>query len=284
MSRINDCFKNLKTDNRKALIPFITAGDPDTNMTILLMQSLVAAGADIIELGIPFSDPMADGPVIQRASERALKNGVSLKDVLTIVAEFRQLNKTTPIVLMGYLNPIEVMGYKEFAKAASEAGVDGVLIVDLPPEESIDLVKALKSKKIAPIFLLAPTTTPERIDTIARHAEGYLYYVSVKGITGSKNLDVKEVEEKVAEIRHHTKLPVGVGFGINSAERAAQVSAVSDAVIVGSAIVKQIEETQDKGELLENISQFVSDLRSAMDAVDLGTWTKEDVDLSSWRS
>lgn len=265
MSRITNCFENLRAQQRTALIPYITAGDPNPTLTVSLMQALVAAGADVIELGIPFSDPMADGPVIQRASERALAAGTSLRKVLDMVTTFRQHDQSTPVVLMGYLNPIEIMGYKTFADAAYEAGVDGVLTVDLPPEEMADFGDLLREHEIAPIFLLAPTTTPERIKRISAQASGYLYYVSLKGVTGSAALDVTAVADKLAEIRQHTELPIGVGFGIKDADTAARVAKISDAVIVGSALVRLVE-TEPEDKLLETIPAFLRQLRQAMDA------------------
>jgi len=266
MNRLNSCFEKLRADKRKALIPFITAGDPSPTFTEPMMHALVDAGADVIELGIPFSDPMADGPVIQRASERALAADTSLEIVLNIVQSFRATNQTTPIVLMGYLNPIEIMGYENFAPKAQTVGVDGVLTVDLPPEEMGEFQPLLQAHDIAPIFLVAPTTTSERIKNIASKSAGYLYYVSIKGVTGSANLDVSEVANKVAEIRQHTNLPIGVGFGIKDAETAAKIAKVSDAVIVGSAIVQQIE-TENQDKLLETIPAFLRGLRQAMDKV-----------------
>jgi len=266
MSRLTTCFDKLRAQKRTALIPFITAGDPTPNLTVPLMHALVDAGADVIELGVPFSDPMADGPVIQRASERALAAGTRLSDVLNMVKTFREQNQTTPVVLMGYLNPIEIMGYKSFVKSAQAAKVDGVLTVDLPPEEGSEFCTLLRSHAIAPIFLLAPTTTPERIKRICAQSDGYLYYVSLKGVTGSANLDVTSVAEKVAEIRQYTELPIGVGFGIKDAETAAQIAQISDAVIVGSAIVQRIE-TEPQEKLLETIPAFLRELRQAMDAI-----------------
>jgi tryptophan synthase alpha chain len=251
MSRFTNCF-----NKKAALIPFITAGDPNPKLTVPLMHTLVEAGADVIELGIPFSDPMADGPVIQRASERALAAGTSLTDVLAMVKQFRVDNQTTPVVLMGYLNPIEIMGYEQFVKAAQDAQVDGVLTVDLPPEEATEFTKILKNYNIAPIFLLAPTTTTERIKKIASQAEGYLYYVSLKGVTGSANLDLNSVAEKLTEIKKYSNLPIGVGFGIKDAKTAAQVATISDAVIVGSALVQLIENTSED-KILEVVSAFI---------------------------
>jgi tryptophan synthase alpha chain len=266
MNRLKTCFDNLRAKKRTALIPFITAGDPSPTLTVPLMHGLVEAGADIIELGVPFSDPMADGPVIQRASERALAQGVCLQDILDMVKTFRAQNQTTPVVLMGYLNPIEIMGYEAFVRTTESVEVDGVLTVDLPPEEfTRDFDILLRSHSLTPIFLLAPTTTPERIKHICSRASGYLYYVSLKGVTGSASLDVNSVAEKVKEIRHYTDLPIGVGFGINDAKSAAKVAKVSDAVIVGSALVRMVEtEPQDK--LLEVMPAFVQALRQGMDA------------------
>ncbi len=266
MNRLTTCFANLRTQQRAALIPFITAGDPTPTLTVPLMHGLVKAGADILELGVPFSDPMADGPVIQRASERALSQGVGLGDIFAMVTEFRKQDKTTPVVLMGYLNPIEIMGYKTFVQIAQTAEVDGVLTVDLPPEEASEFSALLGSHAIAQIFLLAPTTTEERIKLICSHASGYLYYVSLKGVTGSANLDIDGVADKVAEIRQYSDLPIGVGFGIKDAESAAQVAKVSDAVIVGSALVRLVE-TEPQSKLLEAMPAFVEKLHRGMNAV-----------------
>lgn len=266
MSRLKTCFDNLRAKKRTALVPFITAGDPTPTLTVPLMHGLVKAGADVIELGVPFSDPMADGPVIQRASERALAQGVCLQDILDMVKTFREQDKTTPVVLMGYLNPIEIMGYETFVQAAHSVEVDGVLTVDLPPEEvtrEFDIL--LRSHALDPIFLLAPTTTPERIKRICAQASGYLYYVSLKGVTGSASLDANAVAKKVEEIRQYTDLPIGVGFGIKDAQSAARVAKVSDAVIVGSALVRMVE-TEPQDELLEVMPAFVQALRQEMDA------------------
>ena len=268
MSRITARFEELDAKGQVALIPFVTAGDPNPDVTVPLMHSMVEAGANLIELGVPFSDPMADGPVIQRASERALDNGVGIRDVLAMVQEFRQSDPHTPVILMGYLNPIEVMGYESFAVAASEAGVDGVLTVDLPPEEADDLVNALRPKEIDPIFLLAPTSTEERIGRICEAASGFVYYVSVKGTTGSGKLMLGEVAEKMAQIRKHTKLPVGVGFGIKDAESAQAVAQVGDAVIVGSVLVNIIESLVDRpDEIAPEISRILGSMRQAMDLI-----------------
>jgi tryptophan synthase alpha chain len=266
MSRIAQRFGELRVTGRKALIPFVTAGDPKPWVTVPLLHAMVEAGADIIELGVPFSDPMADGPVIQHASERALKNKISMKDVFGMVRDFRKKDQRTPIVLMGYLNPIEVMGYEAFAAAAAEAGVDGVLTVDLPPEEAETFLKAVRAKEIDPIFLLAPTTVAKRMDTICKAANGFVYYVSIKGVTGASNLDIDDVAQHVAEVRKHTELPVGVGFGIRDPESAAQVARVADAVVVGSAIVGRVEALQDKPERIPaEVGAFIGSLRRAMD-------------------
>ncbi len=266
MSRFAACFSALKSSGRKALIPYVTAGDSNPAMTVPLMHAMVDAGADIIELGVPFSDPMADGPVIQAACERALVHHVSLHDVLGMVAEFRKTNDTTPVVLMGYLNPIEVMGYTAFAQSAAEAGVDGALTVDMPPEEADELVAALKARAIDTIFLLSPTSTPERIRLIASQANGFLYYVSFKGVTGANRLDVNAVAKSVDAIRAVTDIPVGVGFGIRDASSAAAVAAVADAVVVGSALVKEIAVAENVDTAIARISEVLSGMRQAMDA------------------
>ena len=266
MSRLSATFESLKSESKTALIPFITAGDPQPSVTVNLMHDMVDAGANILELGIPFSDPMAEGPVIQAACERALEHNVSLHDVLGMVAEFRAKNNETPIVLMGYLNPVEVMGYETFAEAASSAGADGLILVDLPPEEGADLVDALKAKAIDPIFLLAPTTTDDRIEMICNIASGFVYYVSLKGVTGAANLDVDSVVQKVNQIRGHTSVPVGVGFGIRDAESAAQVAEVADAVVVGSAVVKRVADNADNPEKIsKEVCGLLSSMRKAMD-------------------
>lgn len=267
MSRIAGRFRDLRSQGRTALIPYITAGDPQPTVTVPLMHALVEAGADLLELGVPFSDPMADGPVIQRAAERALEHHTSLHDVLDMVAEFRQQNSGTPVVLMGYLNPVEVMGYETFAKAAAEAGVDGALTVDLPPEEADELVTALKAHQLDPIFLLAPTSDDERIKLITDAASGYVYYVAVKGVTGAGNLDVPAVSKKLDQIRKHTGLPVGVGFGIKDATSAAAVAAVADAVVVGSALVQKVEQAAGQHDRINTeIADLLAQMRAGMDA------------------
>lgn len=266
-SRISACFKKLKENNRKALIPYVTAGDSNPSITVPLMHKMVEAGANLIELGVPFSDPMADGPTIQLACERALVHHTSLHDVLEMTAEFRKENSDTPVILMGYLNPVEAMGYKEFSEAAAKAGVDGLLTVDLPPEEGHELVDILKSKSIDPIFLISPTTHEERLKMITQAGSGFLYYVSLKGVTGSSILNVEEVAGRIETIKKETDLPVGVGFGIKDAESAAAVSAVSDGVIVGSSIVKIIENNiDDTDTIMSEIGVLLSSMRTAMDA------------------
>jgi len=266
MSRIPQMFERLRGQGRTALIPFVTAGDPSLDVTVALMHRMVAAGADLIELGVPFSDPIADGPVIQRATERALAHGVRLRDVLELVRRFRDEDDETPVVLMGYLNPIEVMGYRAFAETAADAGVDGALVVDVPPEEGQELVATLRDKQLDLVYLLAPTSDRERIERIGSVASGFVYYVSVKGVTGAGHLDVDAVSAKVAEIRARIELPVGVGFGIKSAEDAARVAAVADAVIVGSAIVQRIEDLAGAPERIpDTVGAFVAELRAAVD-------------------
>lgn len=266
MSRLEKTFNSLKQAQKKALIPFITAGDPNPSVTVNLLHDMVKAGANILELGVPFSDPMAEGPVIQAACERALEHNVSLKDVLAMVKAFRDQDNATPIVLMGYLNPVEVMGYETFANAASEAGVDGVILVDLPPEEGEELVVLLREKSVDQIFLLSPTSTDDRIEKICQLASGFVYYVSLKGVTGAANLDVQSVNEKVTQIRGHTRIPVGVGFGIHDANTAAQISAIADAVVVGSAIVKRVAANADDPEKIsKEVCGLISSMREAMD-------------------
>ena len=268
MSRIQSCFAELKESQRVALIPFITAGDPEPALTVPLMHALVESGADLIELGIPFSDPMADGPVIQKAAERALEYNVSLRDVLQMVAEFRQRDAETPVLLMGYLNPLEVMGYQAFAAEAGEAGVDGVLIVDLPPEEGEEILPLLYAHQVDPVFLIAPTSDHNRIQKICDASRGYVYYVSLKGITGAGHLDLDSVARRVSEIREITPLPIGVGFGIKDAATAAAMGKLADAVIVGSAIVSRIAEHRGDAEsTIRAVSSFIAELRAGLDGV-----------------
>lgn len=264
MSRIQNTFTRLKAEGRKALIPYITAGDPAPGATVGLMHALVAGGADILELGVPFTDPSADGPVIQRAAERALAHGTSLRQVIAMVAEFRKTNEQTPVVLMGYANPVEAMGYETFSEIASAAGVDGLLTVDLPPEEAAGRVEVLKRAGIAPIFLLAPTTPPSRARAVAALADGYVYYVSLKGVTGAANLDVASVAAKLEELRQFIHLPIGVGFGIRDEASASAVAGVADAVVIGSRIVQEVE--SGEAGLGDRLTSFVSGIRRAMDA------------------
>ena len=265
MSRIAGRFQALARERRKALIPYIAAGDPHPSLTVALMHALVEAGADIIELGVPFSDPMADGPVIQRASERALKHGVGLGDVLALVAQFRSEDASTPIVLMGYANPIEAMGMEKFVDAAQAAGIDGVIVVDYPPEECVQFADAVKRAGIDPVFLLAPTSTDERIGQVARLGSGYLYYVSLRGVTGAAHLDLAEVTSKVPRIRAATQLPIGVGFGIRDAESARRVAQAADAVVIGSRLIQEIE-AGAPGEAVARVKAFLKPIRQALDA------------------
>jgi tryptophan synthase alpha chain len=264
MSRIASTFEALHRKGRKALIPFVTAGDPDPKLTVTVMQALAKAGADVIELGVPFSDPMADGPVIQRSSERALKHGISLRNVLGYVAEFRQTDKTTPVVVFGYANPIEAMGVERFADAARAADVDGVLVVDYPPEEAQALVKLLDARGIDTIFLLSPTTSDERLRQVAKLGRGYLYYVSLRGVTGAANINLADVAARVKHVRGFTKLPVGVGFGIRDAQSARAVGEVADAVVIGSALVQEIEKAP-RDQVAGRIEAFLGPIRGALD-------------------
>lgn len=264
MERINVRFNILKSSGRKALIPFITAGDPNPETTLPLMHALVAGGADIIELGVPFSDPMADGPTIQRASERALAKGMNLRKVLDMVQQFRQVNDNTAVVLMGYANPIEAFGVEAFAKAAKAAGVDGVLVVDYPPEECAEFAKVLKANEIAPIFLLAPTSSEQRFKEVADIGAGYIYYVSLKGVTGSGNLDLDEVARRIPQIQKIVGMPVGVGFGIRDAASAKKLGAVADAVVIGSRIIEEIEASTPEEAPLK-VRTFLREIRAALD-------------------
>ena len=265
MSRIQARFQSLARDRRKALIPYITAGDPHPSLTVPLMRALVEAGADILELGVPFSDPMADGPVIQRAGERALKHGVGLSDVLRYVMDFRNGDGATPIVLMGYANPIEAMGAENFIGAARTAGVDGVIVVDYPPEECVEFSALAKKNDIDPIFLLSPTSTDERIEQVARVGSGYLYYVSLRGVTGAANLDYSEVSARIPKIRAATRLPIGVGFGIRDAASAREVARTADAVVIGSRIIQEIE-AGSPDQAVARVKAFLKPIRQALDA------------------
>ena len=268
-SRLAGRFESLRARGGKALIPYIVVGDPFAGFTVDLMHRLVRAGADIIELGVPFSDPMAEGPVIQRAHERALEKGVSLADILVVVAQFRQADTDTPVLLMGYANPVATMGYRDFADRAAESGLDALLTVDMPPEETAALNGELKRVEMDNIFLVAPTTPTERIEKIAAVATGFVYYVSFKGVTGASRLDVPEVAERLAVIRRYTQLPLAVGFGIKDPESAAAVAAVADGVVVGSALVRLMETAAEEGcsegEVLDRAGDFVTALRGGMD-------------------
>ena len=263
MSRIQQVFTTLKQQGRKALIPYITAGDPHPGLTVDLMHELARTGADVIELGVPFSDPMADGPVIQRASERALAHHVTLNHVLEMVQSFRTKNTATPVVLMGYANPVEAMGVERFADRAKAAGVDGVLTVDYPPEECGDFVRMLKARNIDPIFLLSPTTEPARVQTIVDMASGFVYYVSLRGVTGAQNLDIADVAKHIAIIRKKTGLPIGVGFGVRDAATARAIAEVADAVVVGSRMVQAIEQSNEQN-VVANVAALMTELRSAI--------------------
>src|SRR5690606_18095476 len=275
-NRLAEAF--AKAAPRAALIPYVTAGEPSAQATPKLMHALVQAGADIVELGVPFSDPMADGPVIQRAGQRAIERGVGLAQVLDMVAQFRRQDDTTPVVLMGYANPIERMGQQRFIDAAVKAGVDGVLVVDYPPEEMSDFAAMLDSGGLAPIFLLAPTSTEARIARVAQIARGYVYYVSLKGITGAGHLDTDAVEQRLADIRRHVRVPVGVGFGIRDADSAQRIGRFSDAVIIGTKLIETMENAaqdavgqgisdsaQIDARVIEAASGWLSGIRKALD-------------------
>ena len=265
MSRIRGRFEALKKSGRKGLIPYITAGDPQPSLTVPLMRALVEAGADVLELGVPFSDPMADGPVVQRAGERALKFGVGLADVLKMVAEFRKVDAATPVVLMGYANPVEAMGADNFIGAAKIAGVDGVIVVDYPPEECEEFAALARKNEIDPIFLLAPTSTGKRIEDVARNGSGYLYYVSLRGVTGAAHIDFSEIREKIPAIRKATRMPIGVGFGIRDAESARRVAQTADAVVIGSRIIEEIEAAGPE-HAVSRVKAFLKPIRQALDA------------------
>ena len=265
--RLNQVLAQNKAQGRKNLVTFITAGDPNLAATEQLMHALVASGVDVIELGVPFSDPMADGPVIQRASERAVAQGVSLRDVLALVQKFRISNQHTPVVLMGYANPIERMGQDKFIEEAVKAGVDGALVVDYPPDESHDFAQKAQASGLNIIYLVAPTTTDARIKATAAAASGFIYYVSLKGVTGAATLDVQDVSDKVAHLRQFTDLPINVGFGISDATSARAVAQVADGVVIGSKIIQLVESAQSEGQdMVQVVSAWVSDIRSALDA------------------
>ena len=268
MSRIQATFETLKAQRRKALIPYICAGDPLPEATVEVMLAMATAGADIIELGVPFSDPMADGPVIQKASERALAKGIGMTQVLGFVRGFRQRNAATPVVLMGYANPIERYGIPRFIVDAKAAGVDGVLVVDYPPEEAEAFAAALKAESLDPIFLLAPTSTEQRMKDVGRIASGYVYYVSLKGVTGAGHLDIDAVAAVLPRIREHVTVPLGVGFGIRDAATAKAVARSADAVVIGSALVQMLQDrlqTQTRDTLAPAAAAFIADIRAALD-------------------
>jgi tryptophan synthase alpha chain len=265
MSRIASTFAALKAQDKTGLVTFITAGDPGPEMTVPLMHALVAGGADVLELGVPFSDPMAEGPVIQRACERALKFGISLTDVFNYVREFRKTNSGTPVVLMGYANPIERIGPDNFIRCAREAGADGAIIVDYPPEECEAFADAMRANELDLIFLLAPTSTPERVKQVARYGSGFSYYVSLKGVTGAGSIDTADVARRVEAIREHVKLPIGVGFGIRDGATAKAVAAVADAVVIGSRIIQELENTP-KEHAETAVRSFVAGIRAALDS------------------
>jgi tryptophan synthase alpha chain len=264
MSRIESTFAALAAQKRTALITFITAGDPAPELTVPLMHSLVAGGVDVLELGVPFSDPMAEGPVIQRASERALKHGVGTGDVLGYVREFRRTNTTTPVVLMGYANPIERMGQEAFVRAARDAGVDGTIVVDYPPEECEEFARLMKENGMDTIFLLAPTSTDERIRQVAKVGGGFSYYVSLKGVSGAGNIDIDEVSRRIEHIRRDVKLPIGVGFGIRDAATACAIASVADGVVIGSRIIQEMENAP-QDEAVAVAHAFVATIRQALD-------------------
>ena len=266
MSRISETFRLLQQDNRKALIPFVTAGDPEPGLTPDIMRALAENGADLIELGMPFSDPMADGPAIQRANERALAQGVTLPDTLALVEQFRRSNHVTPVLLMGYLNPIERFGYQAFADAAAAAGVDGVIVVDAPPEESPLLNQRLRAASLDQVFLVTPTTTAQRMAGIARLASGFIYYVSVKGTTGGKTADPAEVGSRLRTVAQQSALPVAVGFGIRDAAMAEQIAQYCDAVVIGSALVESIHDSHTAGrDVLDELRAFMAPVRQTLD-------------------
>ncbi|BDX21563.1 tryptophan synthase alpha chain [Polynucleobacter sp. TUM22923] len=265
MSKISAVLNQLKIDGKKGLIPFITAGDPQPGLTVELMHALVRGGANVIELGVPFSDPMADGPVIQRSSERALSQGVTLHSCLEMVKEFRKLDSETPVVLMGYANPVEQMGAERFANEAKAAGVDGVLIVDYPPEECVDFASRMRVAGVDPIFLLAPTSSLERIKDAAKIASGYIYYVSMRGVTGSSNLNTADVASNIPKIREATSIPIAVGFGISDPESARIVSKTADAVVIGSRIIRLLEDSPP-GQAVQSLEAFIREIRVALDS------------------
>ena len=266
MGMLSERLKSLVANKKKALIAYVVAGDPEPGVTVPLMHRLVESGVDVIELGVPFSDPEAEGPVIQLAHERALAHNVSLADCLEMAAEFRQSDKVTPIVLMGYLNPVEAMGYENFSAKAAGSGVNGTIIVNLPPEEAVDMSALLEANDIEPVYLLAPTTTDERAQMICEASKGFVYYVSLKGTTGAGSLDIDDVTEKIARFKKLSQLPIMVGFGVKDGPGARAVAHVADGAVVGSAIVELMAEHRgDLKRLKDVVGQFVSELRTAID-------------------
>lgn len=268
MSRLGPLFERLKTEGRRAVIPYLVAGDPNEDLTVPLMHALVEAGADVIEVGVPFSDPMSEGPTIQKGHERALEGGTSLKSTLALVAQFRQTNTTTPLVLMGYANPLERQGYAFVADACADAGIDGLITVDLPPEEVSAMNNELRRRELDNIFLISPTTSDERVATITEQASGFIYYVALKGVTGAGHLDTEAVEAHLSLIRGHTDLPVAVGFGIKDAETAATVAGCADAVVVGSAMVDCIAaeyaSNGNSATAIEKATSLISTIRTGV--------------------
>ena len=266
MSRISKKFQSLKSENKTCLISYVTAGDPSLTDSLHIMKTLVDSGTDIIELGVPFSDPMADGPTIQRACERALSQNTSCIDIFELVRDFRKENNETPIVLMGYLNPIERMGYEVFAKLASQSGVDAILVVDLPHEEAKDVITVFKKYNLESIFLIAPNTKMNRIKEISKYASGFLYYVSLKGVTGAATLDVVKTIEQLNSIKESIDLPLAVGFGIKDAKTAKILSSAADAIVIGSAIVNIIEkELNNKSKVNNDIMKLMRPIRTKLD-------------------
>ena len=264
MSRLAQRFAQLKAQNKKALVSYVMAGDPQPNVTVPLIHEMVAAGVDILEVGLPFSDPMADGPVIALAAERALAGGTNTLDAIAMVKEFRQKDQETPVVLMGYLNPVEVIGYKKFVEIAADAGVDGMILVDLPPEEAGELDVLLREHNMDQVFLLAPTSTDQRIEHVGKQGRGFIYYVSLKGVTGAATLDTVAAAERITKIKQYTDVPVGVGFGISDAASAKAMGKAADAVIVGSAFVKLFASLPADEATAQAVAK-VKELRSALD-------------------
>lgn len=267
VSRIVNCFERLTNEGRKALVIYIMAGDPDRSVTVDLMHAMVAAGVNMIELGVPFTDPEADGPVIQKAGKRSLAQNVSLRDTLAMVKQFRERDTETPIVLMGYLNPIEKLGYETFARSAAAAGVDGTITVNVPPEEGEVLDSLLIANGIDPVYLLAPTSSDDRVRLIFARARGFVYYVSLKGTTGANTLDVADVREKLSHLRRFATLPIAVGFGIKTGETAAQIAEIADGVAIGAAVVSIMEQYRtDPAAVPARVGEFIAGIRAAMDA------------------